>query len=120
MDLSKYKFVDKLLEDYKVTNDETHFTACKKLKEWMKNQELGIYFILFTKELKQYCAEHNYNAVCLKKSVWRNTTSVDWNKKRRYTPEHELEEDGVEFLRNINYFEKVGGGRWEVGGGGYG
>ena len=65
-DGSKYKFVDKFLEDYKITNNETHFTASKKLEEWMKNQELGISFILFTKELKQYCAEHNYNAVCSK------------------------------------------------------
>ena len=98
-DGSKYKFVDKFLEDYEITNDETHFTASKKLEEWMKNQELGISFILFTKELKQYCAEHNYNAVCSKtKNICGKVPRV-WVgiRERRYNPEQELEEDGMMF-----------------------
>ena len=65
----------------------------------MKNQELGISFILFTKELKQYCAEHNYNAVCSKtKNICGKVPRV-WVgiRERRYNPEQELEEDGMMF-----------------------
>ena len=98
-DGSIFKFVDNFLEDYKITNDETHYTVSKDIKEWLKNQELGIYFILFTKELKHYCAEHNFNAVYSKNKKVCGKTPQVWVgiKERRYNPEQEVEEGGVEY-----------------------
>ena len=93
-DGGKYKFVEKFLEDFQITNNTTDYTPSKTMEDWLNGVNLGISYILFTKELKAYCKIHNFNNVESKviKVCGKNTRCWLGIKQIQYNPEFDGED----------------------------
>ena len=93
-DGGKYKFVDKFLEEYEITNNAADYTPSKTMEDWLNGVNLGISYILFTKELKAYCKIHNCNNVESKKKKVCGKTPQVWVgvKQISYNPEFDGED----------------------------
>ena len=89
----KYKYVDKFLEDFEITNNPNDFTFSKNMEEWLESKNFGISYILFTKELKKYCNEHNFDSVDSKLKKFNGKPHRSWFgvKERKYNPEWEVD-----------------------------
>ena len=93
-DGGKYKFVDKFLEEYEITNNAADYTPSKTMEDWLNGVNLGISYILFTKELKAYCKIHNFNNVesKVKKVCGKNKQCWLGIKQIQYNPEFDGED----------------------------
>ena len=91
----KYKYVNKFLEDFEITNSPRDFTISKNIEKWICEKNLGISPNLFTRELKQYCKEHLFDLVTskVKKVCGKNHQVWFGIKERTYCPEDEVEEN---------------------------
>jgi phage/plasmid-associated DNA primase len=94
----KYQYVKKFLDEFEITNNVSDYTTSNIMEKWMEEIRFGISYILFTKELKAYCQEQNFNIVksgqkkiCGKKSqVWFGV------KQQQYIPERDVEPEEYE------------------------
>jgi phage/plasmid-associated DNA primase len=77
-DGGKHKFVNKFLEDYEITNNEKDYITSKTMEEWLKNKNLGISYILFTKEIKAYCAVQKFENIKSKVKKVNGKTPQVW------------------------------------------
>ena len=71
------------------------------MEKWMESKNFGVSYILFTKELKKYCAERHFDFVKskVKNVCGKNHQAWFGIKERTYTPEQEVEEDEANLIK---------------------
>jgi phage/plasmid-associated DNA primase len=108
-DGKKHKFVNKFLEDYEISNNEKDYITSKEMEEWLKTKNLGISYILFTKEIKTYCVLQKFGNVKSKVKKVNGKTPQVWVgiRKKSETPEIKIEiepEDECDYGDDAQYF----------------
>ena len=68
--------IDKFLENFEITNDEKDFLPSQEIKNWLKEERIGITSTKMGIEIKKHCKKNNYDNVISKgrkisgKTVW--------------------------------------------------
>jgi hypothetical protein len=70
--------IDKFLENYEITNNETDYVTSEDIKEWLMEEKLGITPTKMGIEIKKYCKSNGYDNVVNKCKKLNGKSKMCW------------------------------------------